>query len=113
MDCVWNFTHRTCDKILEVKLERNNYEPYWRMNRSVLYLGMDWRDLTYTLSVFIFCFAFFGDFIVTFIIAGSFLISVTRMKHTHRKGALFDYAVQKFIGEKVYVVEKNRGFRSS
>jgi hypothetical protein len=94
-------------------MERNNYEPYWRINKSVLYLGMSITDLVYTLTVFIFSYSFFMDFIATFFISAFYLISVTTMKTRHRKGAFYDYVVQKFIGEKVYVIEKNRSPRSN
>lgn len=94
-------------------MRRLTFSPFWRINKSDLPLGMTSDDLLYTMVVFLGSYVLFSEVIIPMLMSISFLVTTTSMQITHRKGAFIDLVIHKIKGERVYVVSKPRGFRSS
>lgn len=89
---------------------RTHYKPYWRINKSLLPIGITWEEAVPSLCGFLFLKIFLDDFIVPIIGAILYLIISANLKRSHRGKAAQDIFFRKIKGDHFYV-SKNRSFK--
>jgi hypothetical protein len=89
---------------------RAKYKPFWRINRSVLPLGITWEEALPSLCLFLFLKLFLEDFLIALILSLSQLILAAHLKRVHRSKASLDLVNRWFMGDHIYV-EKSRSFK--
>lgn len=86
--------------------QRSFYKPLWRINKSILPLGIDWEDFLPSLIGYLFLQIFLDDVVVPLLIAISVLVINATLKRTHRSKAFFDKIIRAMNGDHHHV-EKN------
>ncbi len=86
--------------------QRSFYKPLWRINKSILPLGIDWEDFLPSLIGYLFLQIFLDDVVVPLLIAICVLVINATLKRTHRPKAFLDKVSKAMNGDHHYV-EKN------
>ena len=86
--------------------QRSSYLPFWRINKSVLPLGIDWEDFVPSVIGYLFLQILLDDMIIPLLIASGVLVINATLKRTHRSKAFFDKIAKSLNGDHFYV-EKN------
>ena len=89
--------------------KRISHEPFWRINRSVLPLGITWEEAFPCVVIFMFLEVFLGDVGIPLVLAIALLFIMTILKRAHRKGALIDLIDFCLLGDHSYV-QTDRSF---
>lgn len=90
--------------------QRSLFKPFWRINKSVMFLGIKTDDLINSLVVFLVMFLFLKDLVIPIILSLFYISCNTLMRRVYRQDALLDWFLNYFHGE-VYVIKKNRSFK--
>jgi hypothetical protein len=90
--------------------KRSSYQPFWRINKSVLPLGITWEDFWPGIFTYLGLHIFLDDMLIPLLFAISFVIFNATLKRTHRSKALVDKIYRTMNGDHFYV-EKNRSFK--
>ena len=85
---------------------RTQHKPFWRMNRSLLPIGINWEEALPSLCWFLLLKIFLDDFLVPIIIAILYLVISASLKRTHRSKAAQDIMCRWVKGDH-FNVEKN------
>lgn len=85
---------------------RSSYQPFWRMNKSVLPLGIDWEDFLPGIFGYLLLQILLDDVLIPLFISISILVINATLKRAHRSKAFLDKFIRTTNGDH-YHVEKN------
>jgi len=93
--------------------ERPKYKPYFRINKSVLFLGLTMEDMIPGIIIFLVSQIFFKDLMVGSFLAVFFIISSAVLRRKHRTMIVKDVVISFFTKDVVYVSPNRSGFKFS
>ena len=89
---------------------RSKYKPFFRINKSVLFLGLNWEDMLPGIVVFITSQIIFKDLLICSFIGVFFIFLSAILRRKHRSKILKDVALS-LLTEEVIYVQRNRSIK--
>ena len=82
---------------------RSQFKSFWRINKSLLPIGITWEEAVPSLCGFLFLKIFLDDFILPILLAILYLIISANLKRSHRSKAAQDIFCRKLKGDHFHV----------
>ncbi len=83
--------------------QRLYFSPFYRINKSVLFLGLKWEDVLPAVSVFLVIQFILNDLFISFILAGFIIFISAILRRKHRQKILRDVVLSLFEKDVIYV----------
>lgn len=91
--------------------QRSKYKPFFRINKSVLFLGLTWEDMLPGIIIFLISQMVFKDLMICSFLAVFFIFISAVSRRKHRSKIIKDVVLSMLTEDVIYVDRSRSGFK--